>query len=157
MFDAVPPGQQATRIRPTARPCSRSSARAIPQPLKGMTTNCSPTPIATARGSRTACVVYVHEDEARRRSAHAERYVAAFEGMRAAGRACTFGDDGPTERSKSEGPDGAQGVPEDKAPSPSESAACPPRKGAEHERGAQQAKASWFDGLRSLFCCLWRS
>ena len=51
IFDAVPPGQHATRINPTAKPCSSPMICAIVQPLNGMTMNCRPTPIATARGN----------------------------------------------------------------------------------------------------------
>lgn len=52
MFDAVPPGQQATRMKPTANPFSSYIACAMARPDSGMTMNCSPVPIATGRGSR---------------------------------------------------------------------------------------------------------
>ena len=49
-FDAVPPGQQETRIKPTANSGGKFINVAIPQPKNGMIRNCNPTPIRTGRG-----------------------------------------------------------------------------------------------------------
>jgi len=52
-FDTVPPGQQATRIKPSARPVSRLKAFAKPHPASGMIANCANTPSAIRFGSRS--------------------------------------------------------------------------------------------------------
>src|SRR5688572_26092111 len=49
-FEAVPPGQLATRINPTASPGSSLQSRAANQPDNGMTVYCSKNPSATAPG-----------------------------------------------------------------------------------------------------------
>lgn len=49
-FDAVPPGQHATSIRPTARSGGNPNARATTQPALGITRNWAKKPVATARG-----------------------------------------------------------------------------------------------------------
>ncbi len=47
---AVPPGQQATRIKPTASPLDSPNSPASTAPESGITVNCSTTPAITARG-----------------------------------------------------------------------------------------------------------
>ena len=49
-FDAVPPGQQATRIRPTASGGARSVSVATVQPASGMMRNWPKNPAATVAG-----------------------------------------------------------------------------------------------------------
>ena len=49
-FDAVPPGQQATRIKPTANGVGSPSVVAMPQPIMGISRNCAMKPVAIARG-----------------------------------------------------------------------------------------------------------
>jgi len=50
MFDAMPPGQLATRMMPTAIPGSSRISVATSQPHKGMRVYCAPKPSATAPG-----------------------------------------------------------------------------------------------------------
>jgi hypothetical protein len=50
MFDAMPPGQLATRMRPTARPASKFSSQPTSQPHSGMIVYCAPKPSATQPG-----------------------------------------------------------------------------------------------------------
>ncbi len=49
-FEAVPPGQQLTRINPTARSFSKSKPFANENPRIGIMINCAPTPIPIATG-----------------------------------------------------------------------------------------------------------
>ena len=49
-FEAVPPGQQATRISPTASGGSRPSTVATDQPAAGMIRNCATNPVTMASG-----------------------------------------------------------------------------------------------------------
>ena len=43
-FEAVPPGQQATKTSPITKSIGRSKSRASAYPKKGMMVYCSPTP-----------------------------------------------------------------------------------------------------------------
>ena len=51
-FDAVPPGQQATRMSPSASPVSKPKARASDQPISGMMANWAITPNPMSFGAR---------------------------------------------------------------------------------------------------------
>ncbi|GAB3792129.1 hypothetical protein GCM10028868_07150 [Virgibacillus kimchii] len=63
-FDAVPPGQQPTRITPTATSGGNCKPTANAKAMSGMMTNCAPTPMATSFGllntSLKSCVVSVN-------------------------------------------------------------------------------------------------
>jgi len=50
-FEAVPPGQHATRIRPTAKAGGRSKRYPKLHPKNGITVYCNKTPTPTRRGS----------------------------------------------------------------------------------------------------------
>jgi len=52
MFEAMPPGQLATRMMPTASPGSRSSRVATNHPQSGMIVYCATNPSATLPGMR---------------------------------------------------------------------------------------------------------
>ena len=52
MFDAMPPGQLATRIMPTASPGSKPSPFAVAHPANGMIVYCAMKPKATLPGIR---------------------------------------------------------------------------------------------------------
>lgn len=49
-LEAVPPGQLATKISPTAKKGGKSKALAKSQPIKGMTVNCNNKPVKTHLG-----------------------------------------------------------------------------------------------------------
>ena len=55
-FDAVPPGQHATNIKPTAKEASRFNNFAIPQPTKGITVYCAKAPKPIAPGTLSICL-----------------------------------------------------------------------------------------------------
>jgi hypothetical protein len=55
MLEAVPPGQQATRISPTASPCCSPIAWAMAKPVSGMIANWATRPIASALGMCASC------------------------------------------------------------------------------------------------------
>ena len=59
-FEAVPPGQLATKIRPTAKKGGRSKRIAKIQPKKGITVNCKKTPKTTHFGVLSTWLKSLH-------------------------------------------------------------------------------------------------